>query len=225
MASATCCGASSGVKWRAPAITSSVEPRNRFVQALSRPTVESRDPAVHRRSRRGRGDCRQSRGERGRINPGKSFDVRRRGVATVRSVERAQVEINRAIRSLRIAVAAHHVGAKHSRHHGRGKEARERRGSPRRAPRDRRPTIESHAVDETEMRHARRELRRDQLGDAATHSVTDDAGAIDPQLIEHLDDPLGVCLRVDAARSRPVAAAVAEQVEDNESVPGRNERE
>ena len=55
--------------------------------------------------------------------------------------------------------------------------------------------------------------------------MTDDARAIDPQLIEDLDDSFGVGLRVDAARSRPVAAAVAEEVEHDEPVSGRNERD
>jgi hypothetical protein len=67
-------------------------------------------------------------------------------------------------------------------------------------------------------------LRRDQLRDAATHTVTHDACALDSELIEYFDDAFSVSLRVYAVSARSVAPAISEQIEDDETVSWWNER-
>ena len=64
----------------------------------------------------------------------------------------------------------------------------------------------------------------ERLRDAAADAVTDDARALDAQLVEQLDDALGVRAHVDGARERTIAAPVAEQVEHDEAMPGGHER-
>lgn len=83
--------------------------------------------------------------------------------------------------------------------------------------------IESHAVDESEVRHSGWELRRDQLRDTAAQSVTDDTGTIDSELIENLDDARSVSLRVHLVAAWSVAAAISEQVEYDKTMPRWNE--
>ena len=75
----------------------------------------------------GSGDRRKSRRERGRSIAESPAMCAAARVATFGSVKRPQVEIDRAVRALRIAVAADNVGAKHSREDRRGEEARDRR--------------------------------------------------------------------------------------------------
>ena len=171
-----------------------------------------------------RRDYAQARRERRRIDSRKSFNVRRCGVATVGSVERPQVEIDRAVGPLGIAIPADNVRAQDSGQESRWKKSSDRRERACHSARDRRPVIESDAADESEMRDSRRELCRNQLRDAATHSVTHDTRTRDSELIEDLDDAFSVGLRVHSVSSRPIAPAVAEQVEDDEAVSGWNER-
>src|SRR4051812_25771108 len=74
------------------------------------------------------------------------------------------------------------------------------------------------------MRHAMRMTNRNRLRDAAANAVTDDARLRDAQLIEQLDDALGMCAHVDAALTRAIAAAVAEEIEHDETVAAGHER-
>jgi hypothetical protein len=64
----------------------------------------------------------------------------------------------------------------------------------------------------------------DRLSDSATDAVSDDARALDAQLVEELDDPLGVRTNVDAASQRPIASPVSEKIDDDESMARRHER-
>src|SRR5438309_7516778 len=63
------------------------------------------------------------------------------------------------------------------------------------------------------------------LCDTASESVTYDTTAIDSQLVEKLDDPVCMCACADLARERTVASAKSEEVEDNQAVSGRHERD
>ena len=83
--------------------------------------------------------------------------------------------------------------------------------------------IEGGTVYQTEMRHALAEFRSERLRDTTADSVSDDACALDPKLIEELDDARRVSVDVRLAVQWPVAATKAEQVEHDESVSGGNE--
>ena len=54
--------------------------------------------------------------------------------------------------------------------------------------------------------------------------MADDTRALDAQLVEQLDDALGVCADVDAVCQRPIASTMSEEIDDDESMTRWYER-
>ena len=65
---------------------------------------------------------------------------------------------------------------------------------------------------------------RDRLHDAAAHAMTDGACFPDVELIEHRDDAIGLRANVHRSLHRTVASAEAKQIEHDEPMAGRHER-
>ena len=65
----------------------------------------------------------------------------------------------------------------------------------------------------------------DGLRDAAAHAVTDDARFFDIELVEHGDDAVGLRLHVHRALHRAIASPEAEQIEHDEAMARRHERD
>jgi hypothetical protein len=85
--------------------------------------------------------------------------------------------------------------------------------------------VERRAIDETDMGHAARVTHGERLSDSAADAVSDEARAIDAKLIEQCDRSLGVRADVDWVRAGPIAASVAEEIEDDQSVSGWHQRD
>jgi hypothetical protein len=64
----------------------------------------------------------------------------------------------------------------------------------------------------------------DGLRDSTADAVSDDARALDTQLVEQLDDAFGVGADADAVCQWPIASAVSEEIDDDESMARRHER-
>src|SRR5262249_310569 len=107
----------------------------------------------------------------------------------------------------------------------RWEKANERKRRARQAALDRRPSVEGHAVDETQRRHAVAMADGDRLCDTAAHAVAHDARARNSELIEDADDAFRVRANVDGAGERTITSAVAEQVEHDDAMARRRERD
>ena len=87
-----------------------------------------------------------------------------------------------------------------------------------------RTLAEGDAVDETQMRHASGVSHGDRLRDTAADTVTDDARFFHIELVEHGDDAIGVRADVHRPAHGTIAAPEAEEIEDDEAMPRRHER-
>ncbi len=142
----------------------------------------------------------------------------------LRPGERPDVDVDRARGADAVAETAFHFVSE-PREEKRGRhERRQRQQRPRDAQAGDGPAVEGDAVDQAEVRHARGVTHGDALRDASAESMTDDARALDAQFVEQGDDAIGVRARVDGARQRTVAAPVAEEVEHDETMSRRHER-
>jgi hypothetical protein len=75
------------------------------------------------------------------------------------------------------------------------------------------------------MGHAAPVTQRERLSDSAADAVSDEARALDAKFIEQCDRSFGVRADVDRMRAGPIAASVAEEVEDDQSVSGWHQRD
>lgn len=139
--------------------------------------------------------------------------------------ERPQVEIDRAFSVAGIAVAAREVATQQGEEHSRRKEPRDRERRPYETPARGWTVVEAHAVDETQMRHAAGVTDGERLRDTTAHVVSNDAGAFDAKVVEQRDHSFGVRADVDGACEGPIAASESEEVDDDQPVPGRHERD
>jgi len=73
------------------------------------------------------------------------------------------------------------------------------------------------------MRYAVGVPNADRLRDAAADAVANKACAFDPQLIEQRDHSFGMCAHVDSALEWTIASTVAEEIDDDDSMPGAHE--
>ena len=64
----------------------------------------------------------------------------------------------------------------------------------------------------------------DRLSDPAADAVANETCAIDAELVEELDDAFGMGADVDAVCQWPIASTVSEEIDDDESVARRHER-
>jgi hypothetical protein len=75
------------------------------------------------------------------------------------------------------------------------------------------------------MRHAIGVSHGKGLRDASAKSVSDDASRMDVELVEQLDDAGRMSTNVEVAPARPITPPVAEEIEHNDAVAGRHERD
>jgi hypothetical protein len=81
------------------------------------------------------------------------------------------------------------------------------------------PVVVRHRAHEPEPRHALRPAHGELLRHAGAEVVPDHARVVDPEGVEELDDALGVGAQGERESVRPVAAPVAEQVDEEHAVP------
>jgi len=127
-----------------------------------------------------------------------------------------------------ISVASREVAPQDREERARRKEvrrARHARHRSRESSAERRPTVESRAVDEAEMGHTPRVTHGERLRDAASDAVSDEACAVDAKLVEEGDSSFGVRADVDRMCQRPIAASEPEEIEDDEPVPAGHQRD
>jgi len=74
------------------------------------------------------------------------------------------------------------------------------------------------------MRYAVGVSNGERLRDTAADTVPDETRTLDPQLIEHGDHAFGVCADIDGAREWTIASAVAEEIDNDDSMPSGHER-
>jgi hypothetical protein len=84
--------------------------------------------------------------------------------------------------------------------------------------------IETHGVDESEVRHTVRVLDGARLRHSTAEPVADDACLVDTELVEDLDESVGVRARVDGTVERAIASSKAEEVEHHDAVARGHER-
>src|SRR5207237_1344471 len=75
-----------------------------------------------------------------------------------------------------------------------------------------------------EMRHAGGVTHGNRLRDAAADTVPHETRAFDAQLIHQCNHTLGVRAHIDGAVQRTIAATVSKQVDDDDAMARRHER-
>jgi hypothetical protein len=58
----------------------------------------------------------------------------------------------------------------------------------------------------------------DELRDSSPEVVSDETGKIDPEKVQHGDQPVSMCAEIDASGERGIAPSVAEQIENDHPV-------
>ena len=225
IASATCRGASSGVKWRAPGITSSVAPGIACCSRLSDPERESRGRSCPHTIAVGAAMRASCVAELARLVASSARGCGRRARRGPRDRERPQIEIDR-VRGAR--------RRRCSRATGRDAESRRAAdGGRKRVTASEARAMRASIVGQRSKATLSTRQRRDTR--CACRIASD--CAMPPPMpwptmhacsmrssSSSCDDALGVGANVDGACERTVAATVAEQVDDDDAMPRRHER-
>ena len=95
-------------------------------------------------------DAREALTELTRFVGGERADMSDERVASVIVGERSQIQVHRMDGAFGVAKAPREIAAQDGEQQARWQEAGERKRGPREASFDRRPTVERHAVDETQ---------------------------------------------------------------------------
>ncbi len=132
--------------------------------------------------------------------------------------ERLDIAVDRVRAELVVGVAGEQLLAEQAEQPRRRQVARERQHRAQQSHLARRPPVVRHRRHEAESRDALRPARCHRLRDAAAEVVPDDARVVDAEHVEQLDDAFGVRAERERAHRGPVAAAVAEQVDDHDAV-------
>ena len=139
--------------------------------------------------------------------------------------ERTHVHLDGVRAAVRRHVAAHEIGAQNREQPRRREVPCQRKHRARDFHLASGPEIEAHRIHQHEPRDARRPSHRHRLRDPAADVVADNARIVDRERVEQAHHSLGVAAHGNIAAGRPIASPVAEQIDDNNAVSLRNERD